>query len=243
MPSTIVVGAAGGDAAPAASATLALNLALALSAIGARVELRDARAGAPLASALLGAAARTPAPDGVRMAIVSGGGLRIEARPLGHPGEPTGEPFEPDVIVAEHPTRPSSGASPGSSTPPLAADLVVVAATAQPGGLRAVSELARALGARSERLRLVLPRVLGRHVDRWRLVEELDTGFPGAVCAVTVPLGRNMGSGGTGPTPTLYAPTGRAGKAYRALAELLATDLGLRRVEPPHTEHDSLHEG
>lgn len=239
MTSTIEVTAAGADPAAGASATLALNLALALSAIGLRVELRDARVGAPLARALIGAAeAVHPSPTaGVRLAILSGGGLRIEARRLEGADGGDEAPFAPEVVVLASPaaTTSSSAATRVTSS---SADLIVVPVSALPTKLGIADELARSVGEHRGPLRLVLPRVLGRDVDRWRLVEELDGRFPGAVCGITVPLGRVAGADRDGSAPTLYAPTGRAGKAYRALARLLAADLGLQLPAPDETNRE-----
>ena len=60
-------------------------------------------------------------------------------------------------------------------------------------------------------------------------VDALDDDYGGALSPITVPMGRqrNAPTATGGEAATLYAPTGRAAKAYRAVARDVAARLGL----------------
>ena len=215
IPSLVVAGGADGRSRP----TVALNLAVALSSLGHPVELIDRDRTAPLASALLGDIGRA-----ARQSVVldAGAGLGLQIR----------------SVTESTPSARLVDAGPALDAASLAvvrlAEVVIVPLDATEESRSALDVIAGALDGESHRLRIVLSRVLPRDADRWRLVDDLEERFPGALSSVTVPMGRSTGPRNAArdtTAATLYAPTGRAARAYRSIARELAPRLGLAPVE------------
>ena len=207
---------AGGPDAGAKS-TVALNLAVGLSALGYAVELVDNDPSARVTGALR--VAGPPARPGERLVLEPGARLGVPVRDR----LATGDRFAtPDVRVVDSAPPPADGPAGELEE----ADLVLVPLDVGAESRQALERITRQLGERGEgALRIVLSRVLPRDADRWRLVDDLDERYADALSPVTLPLGRAGRRGTEG--VTLYAPTGRAAKAYRAVAREVALRLGL----------------
>jgi cellulose biosynthesis protein BcsQ len=215
IPTLVVAGGADGRS----RSTVALNLAVALSALGHAVELVDGDPAAPLLRALRAVAA--PAPQ--RVVLEAGAGLGLSLRTN------TGEAAALR-LVDTGPTL-DEGAIGLLRT----ATLVVVPLDAGAAARSALDQIAAALEGRTAALLVVLSRLLPRAADRWRLVDDLDERYADALSPVTLPMGRRVAAADGPPLsaePTLYAPTGRAAKAYRAVARHVAPRLGL--AAEPH---------
>lgn len=214
IPTLAVAGGADGRSRP----TVALNLAVGLSAIGYAVELVDRDPAAPLLRALRGVAAQSPQP----VVLDAGAGLGLSVRPAAD------APAALRVLDA--------GPTLGEDAEAVirAAALVVVPLDAGPAARDALDRIAAALDWRLDALLVVLSRLLPRAADRWRLVDDLDEQYAEALSPVTLPMGRRPGAaaGGAGGGATLYAPTGRAAKAYVAVAREVAARLAL--APAPH---------
>lgn len=209
IPTLVVAG--GSDAS--ARATVAVNLAVAFSALGHEVEIVDRDPATPLLGALAGAATRP------RDTVVLAAGARL------------GITLRSSGSVAAGLRVADAGPSLDEVTLDLIANasLVVVPLDSTPAARQALDGLAELLLERPGSLRVVLSRLLPRAADRWSLVEELDERYADALSAVTLPMGRRAlaASGGRAVGATLFAPTGRAAKAYVAVARELARVLGL----------------
>ena len=209
IPILAIVGSAEGRA----RSTVSVNLAVAASALGHAVELVDRDPAAPLARALgsdLGSVAEP-------IALEAGAGLGIAVRRSGE--------VRPSLRLVD--------AGPALDDAALdlmrEAALVVVPLDATISARRALDWSVTALGGRRGALLVLLSRTLPRATDRWRLVDELDERYADALSGITVPMGRRGARSGPEreADATLYAPTGRAAKAYRAVAREILPRLGL----------------
>jgi len=214
-----------GDGEAPIGPTLALNLAVAFSALGCAVELCDeespALASAPLRDARISGG---DAADGERCVL-----LRPGAR-LGLPvadSSATASPARLRIV--------SCAVDRAVSDPWLRRPVrVVVPVDASQRSRRALDAIASLLDAPAgdwpgppPTLTVILSRLLPRGADRWALVEGLEDRFAQRVCDVTLPMGRARGPARPASGATLYAPTGGAARAYRAVARLLAGGLGV----------------
>ena len=111
-----------------------------------------------------------------------------------------------------------------------AATLVVVPVDASPLAARVLGEVAAALRSGGGRavLRVALARRLPRDVDRWGLVDRVDEIAPGALLRSTLPMARPAAarSGETRRAAVLYAPSSSAARAYEALVGELMHEVG-----------------
>lgn len=196
---------------------MAVNLAVAFSALGYAVELSDRDPDAPLGRALTGSS-DPQVPSTLR--LEPGAGLGLSARAPA-PGDDAA-----DVRLVDA----GGGVSHGGTELPEGVALVVVPLDASPESRSSLDSVVAALGGRRDLLMILLSRLLPRAADRWSLVDALDDEYADALSPVTVPMGRprgaSPGASGAGEA-TLYAPTGRAAKAYRAVARDLVARLGL----------------
>lgn len=242
--------------------TTAANLAAALATLGVGVELCDLDPAGHSTRALTGAAPPVASPAGSVRRVTLDDGHPVAAPARLQLAEPESDRADlatkplPAVLIVECAPRLDA-----RSVDVLhGADLVLVPVDASPLARRAIDEVAAHLlpmpvapregGAlathgdsprapAAPRLRAVLSRLLPRATDRWALVDAIEERHPGALYGVTVPMGRRTTSASGTPAlapATLYSPAGRAAAAYRALAGLVARDLGLsiaeRRPEP-----------
>jgi cellulose biosynthesis protein BcsQ len=224
---TRIVAVAGAGSSNIKSTT-ATNLAVAISALGLDVELRDLDPAGHSIRALTGAPPAAPTAAGVRwitLSAASGRRARVAA-------VASSEGAPAPIIVVECAPRLDAA----SERALLGADLVLVPLDASALARRALQEVAGLLDGHPTKaggappLRAVLSRLLPRAADRWSLVETIGERDGATLYEVTLPMGRatTVASGAPALAPaTLYSPAGRAAAAYRAVARLIMRDLGL----------------
>ena len=209
----VVVGAGAANV----KSTVALNLAVALSALSAHAS-GDGVAPVVLAD-LDGAPSAALRLDGAGAAEVP-----WLARPLAVVRSLDGAPPGATVVVDAPPRLDGT-----TRAAIAAASLVVVPVDASPLAARVLGEVAAALrdAGGGAVLRVALARRLPRDVDRWGLVDRVDEIAPGALLRSTLPMARPLAArGGEGRrAAVLYAPSSSAARAYAALAGELMQDL------------------
>jgi hypothetical protein len=203
-----------GSGAAGMRATLALNLAAAISQLGRRVALCDP-------DGALGRALGADASGEVTLPGRAAGGFVLVAS--AHDERAVG-----CELVVAHATL-----TPADDGATRAARLLLVPVDASPETLALLRD-ASAFARSAEpvpRVRAVLARTLPRGVDRWALVERIEEALPGALYGNTLPMTRRADHAATGVTreapriALLFGGGTRAARAYRALASEVLVDL------------------
>ena len=191
------------SASAATRATVALNLAAAVSLLGCRVTLRDDDG---MVRAALGAASNAVTLPG------AGGEFTLVDSPDG------AHDATCEMLV--------SHAADANADTVRDASLLLVPVDSTAEAARTLADVAARVRALhpAPRVRVAMARTLPRGVDRWSLVERVEETLPGALYGTTIPVARRTIRNTTG-NALLFGSGTRAAHAYGTLASDVLADL------------------